>query len=92
VVLLAAAILALYAFHLAGAWRWIYVVTSVIALWFNVFIFIVQSFQKIPVFHALAPTGTEAPFKIAQLAALVIFIILGVFAVKRFHPAAPPVV
>ena len=87
VVLLLAAILALYSFHLAGAWRWIYVVCSVMALWLNVFIFIVQSFQKIPAFHALAPTQTEAPFKIAQLLALVIFVIIGVSAVKKFHPA-----
>jgi len=86
VVLLLAAILALYSFHLAGAWRWIYVVCSVMALWLNVFIFIVQSFQKIPAFHSLAPTQTEAPFKIAQLLALAIFVILGIFAVKKFHP------
>jgi hypothetical protein len=87
VVLLLAAILALYSFHLAGAWRWIYVVCSVAALWLNVFIFIVQSFQKIPAFHSLAPTQTEAPFKIAQLLVLAIFVILGIFAVKKFHPA-----
>jgi len=86
VVLLLAAILALYTFHLAGAWRWIYVVCSIMALWFNVFIFIVQSFEKIPPLHALAPTQTEPPFKIAQLLALAIFIVLGIFAVKRFHP------
>jgi hypothetical protein len=91
VVLLLAAILALYSFHLAGAWRWIYVVCSVMALWLNVFIFIVQSFQKIPAFHSLAPTQTEAPFKIAQLLALAIFVILGIFAVKKFHPAPLPI-
>jgi hypothetical protein len=91
VVLLLAAILALYSFHLAGAWRWVYVVCSVMALWLNVFIFIVQSFQKIPAFHSLAPTQTEAPFKIAQLLALAIFVILGIFAVKKFHPAPLPI-
>jgi hypothetical protein len=86
VILLLAAILALYAFHLAGAWRWVYVVSSVAALWFNVFIFIVQSFEKIPVFHALAPTQSEPPFKIAQLLFLAIFVFLGIFAVRKFHP------
>ena len=35
--------------HLAGAWRWIYVVSAIVALWFNVFVLIVQSFQKIRV-------------------------------------------
>jgi len=87
VILLLAAVLALYSFHLTGAWRWIYVVCSIIALWFNVFIFIVQSFEKIPAFHALAPTQTEAPFKIAQILALAIFVLLGMFAVRKFHPA-----
>jgi hypothetical protein len=88
VVLLLAAIVALYSFHLAGAWRWIYVVSSVIALWFNVFIFIVQSFEKVPALHALAPTQAEPPFKITQLLFLIIFVLLGVFAVRKFHPSA----
>jgi hypothetical protein len=87
VILLLAAVLALYTFHLAGAWRSIYVICSVIALWFNVFIFIVQSFEKVPAFHALAPTQTEPPFKIAQIFALAIFVLLGIFAVRKFHPA-----
>jgi hypothetical protein len=86
-VLLVAAILARYSFHMAGHWRAAYVICSVIALWFNVFIFIVQSFEKVPSLHALAPTQTEPPFKLAQLVALVVFIVLGVFAVKKFHPA-----
>jgi hypothetical protein len=86
VILLLGAILALYHFHLAGAWRWIYVVCSVVALWFNVFIFIVQSFEKIPALHALAPTQAEPPFKFAQLLAVIIFAGLGFFAVRNFHP------
>jgi hypothetical protein len=90
VILLLAAILALYTFHLAGAWRWVYVVCSVVALWFNVFIFIVQSFENIPGLHALAPTQSEPPFKIAQLLFLVIFALLGFFAVRKFHPDAAP--
>ncbi|HEX9199372.1 MAG TPA: hypothetical protein VF865_07425 [Acidobacteriaceae bacterium] len=84
-IMLLAAILARYAFHFSGAWRWIYVVSSIVALWFNVFIFIVQSFEKIPALHALAPTQTETPFKIAQLIVLLTFIVLGVRAVKKFH-------
>jgi hypothetical protein len=81
------AILARYAFHYAGGWRATYVITSTIALWFNVFVFIVQSFEKVPSLHALAPTQTESPFKIAQLVVLVAFIVLGVRAVRKFHPA-----
>jgi len=86
-IVLLLAILARYAFHYAGGWRATYVVTSVIALWFNVFVFIVQSFQKVPALHALAPTGTETPFKVSQLVVLITFIVLGVRAVRKFHPA-----
>ncbi|MDR3388101.1 MAG: hypothetical protein P4L92_13715 [Rudaea sp.] len=84
-IVLAFAILALYVFRLARAWRWIYVLTAVLALYLNVFVLIVQAFLKVPALHALAPTQNESPFAIAQGAALVAFIILGSIAVKRFH-------
>ena len=87
-VILVVALLALYGKHLAGAWRWIYVATAVTALWFNVFVLIVQSFQKIPVLQTLAPTQSEPPFLIAQGAALVVFLVLGILAALRFRPAA----
>ena len=84
---LLAALLALYVFHLGGAWRWIYVVGAVVALYLNVFVGVVQAFQKVPALHALAPTGSEPPFVVAQVVVMLIFIVLGVFAVRRFHPA-----
>jgi hypothetical protein len=90
-ILLLAAFLARYSFHLVGRWRWIYVVSSVTALWFNVFVFIVQSFEKVPSLHALAPTGTEMPFKAVQLVVLLTFVALGVRAVRKFHPLVVPV-
>ena len=74
--MLAIAILARYSFHMAGSWRWIYVVTAVMALYLNVFVLVVQSFEKVPALHAMAPTQTEGPFKIAQLVVLVLFIVL----------------
>ncbi len=86
-VLLALAVLGLYGLRLTGPWRWIYVVTAVAALYFNVFVGIVQAFGKLPPLHALAPTQSEAPFVAAQLVALVGFIALGWWAVRRFHPA-----
>jgi hypothetical protein len=85
-VVLAIALTALYLRRLAGAWRWIYVVTAVIALYFNCFVGVAQAFQKIAALHALAPTQSEPPFMIAQLIVLAIFIVLGFLAVKRFHP------
>ncbi len=88
---LAVTVLAYYAFHHAGAWRWIYVAGAVFSLYLNVFVGVVQSFQKLPFLHPLAPNGSEPPFLIAQALVLGIFVVLGFFAVKRFHPvlAAP---
>jgi MFS family permease len=83
----AAAILARYGYHLAGSWRWIYVIGSVLALYLNVFVLVVQSFLKIPDLNRLAPTQTEPPFLIAQLLVVALFVFLGVLAVRRFHPA-----
>src|SRR6185295_3834961 len=69
-VLLAVALLALYVNGLTGFWRWLYVATAVAALYLNVFVLVVQSFQKISPLKALAPTGSEPPFKIVQLITL----------------------
>jgi hypothetical protein len=85
-VVLALAILARYGRKLAGAWRWIYVVTAMIALYLNVFVLIVQLFQKVPALKALAPTQFEPPFQITQLVSLVLFIVLTILAVRRFRP------
>ena len=74
--------------HLAGAWRWIYVVTAVASLYLNVFVGVVQSFQKLSFLQPLAPTQSEPPFIVAQLVVLVAFIALGALAVIRFRPAA----
>jgi len=85
-VLLGFSVAALYAFNLAGPWRWIYVVTAIGALWFNVFVLIVQSFQKIDALKALAPTQSEPPFQIAQGVALVLLVVLAVIAVRKYRP------
>ena len=85
---LAAALLALYVFRLDGPWRWIYVVGAVLALYLNVFVGVVQAFQKLAFLQPLAPTQVEAPFIVAQAAVLALFAVLGFLAVKRFHPQA----
>jgi hypothetical protein len=85
-VILAIAIFALYVEHLVGAWRWIYVVTAVAALYLNVFVAVAQAFLKVPSLSALAPTGSEPPFVVSQGIVLVIFIALGVIALRSFHP------
>jgi hypothetical protein len=53
----------------------------------NVFVLIAQAFQKVPVLNALAPTGSETPFKITQGAVLVVFALLALIAAVRFRPS-----
>jgi ABC-type Na+ efflux pump permease subunit len=85
-VVLAAALVALYVRRLAGSWRWIYVTGAVSALYLNAFVGVVQAFQKLPVLNALAPTQSEPPFVIAQIVVLLLFVVLGIAAVRTFHP------
>jgi hypothetical protein len=86
-VVLAIAIVALYGLRLRGIWRSVYVVCVALALYFNVFVGVVQAFLRIPALHALAPQQNEPPFVIAQLIVLAGFIVLTILAVKRFRVA-----
>jgi len=83
---LAVAILALYVYRVAGAWRWIYVTSAILALYLNVFVAVVQAFLKIGFLNTLALTQSEPPFLIAQLVVVVLFIALGIVAARSFHP------
>jgi hypothetical protein len=84
-VMLAIAILARYAFYAGGIWRVTYVITAAISLYLNVFVLIAQLFQKVAVLKALAPTGSEPPFLVAQILVLLLFIALTVFAARGFR-------
>jgi hypothetical protein len=86
---LAVALVALYPAHLAGRWRWIYVSSAIFALYLNCFVAVVQAFQKIRFLAVLAPTQSEPPFLAAQVVLLAVFVVLGFFSVKRFHPSSP---
>jgi hypothetical protein len=79
------AVLARYAVHLNGNWRWIYVITVAASLYFNMFVLVVQLFQKIGTLKALAPTQSEPPFLIAQVIVLGAFILLSGAASLRFR-------
>jgi hypothetical protein len=91
-VVLAIAVAARYALHLTGPWRTTYVITAMIAQYFNCFVLVVQSFEKIPALKSLAPTQKEPPFAIAQGLVLVAFVVLTIYAVKGFRnqPVAVP--
>jgi len=84
-VVLAIAIFARYVRHLSGAWRSTYVLSAILALYFNVFVLVVQSFMKVPALKALAPTQSEPPFVITQGIVLLLFVVLGFSGVKRFR-------
>jgi hypothetical protein len=85
-VVLAIALFALYKERLVGAWRWIYVITAVASLYFNVFVLVVQSFVKVSALNALAPTQSEPPFAITQAVVLAVFILIAVIAIVTFRP------
>jgi hypothetical protein len=85
-VVLVPQIVARYVFNMSGTWRSVYAATSVATLYFNIFVTIAQTFAKVPAAHALAPTGTEPPFAIAQGITLVVFLYVGWQAVRRFRP------
>jgi CBS domain containing-hemolysin-like protein len=79
-VLLVVACVALYRLKLKGWGKFIYLVTGMLALYFNLFVLVIQSFQKIPSLNTLAPTGSEPPFAIVQGVVLIASIILSVAA------------
>jgi hypothetical protein len=72
--------------HLAGGWRGTYVVGTVLTLYLNFFILLVQLFRRIPALLVAAPKQTEPPFVLTQLLVLALFAWLGVAAFRRFHP------
>ncbi len=87
-VALAIALVALYGFHLARSWRWIYVTTALFALYLNCFVLVAQAFLKVPFLKTLAPTQSDPPFIIAQVAVIAAFAVLGIKAVRSFHREA----
>ncbi len=88
-VVLAVAVFALYVMKARGLWRIAYIVTAVFALYLNAFVAVVQSFQKFPTAAALAPTQSEPPFLVAQVATLAFFVIGGLIALRKFRPVSP---
>src|SRR5262245_28631821 len=89
-VVLAVALVALYVRRLEGPWRALYVGCAVLALYLNVFVGVVQAFEKLPPLRQFAPTQSEPPFFVAQLFVLAIFVALGTRAVARFRPRGRP--
>ena len=87
-VLLAIACIALYVMKLSGPWRWIYVLTALLSLYFNVFVLVIQSFLKIPALTAVAPGNPPSGpvFPVVQGIVLVFFVLMIIGAWRRFRP------
>jgi hypothetical protein len=85
-VVLTPVLLAFYRYHLAGPWRWVYIVGAAFALYLNSVVGVVQSFQKLAFLKPLAPTQSEPPFLVAQAIVLLIIGGLAILALRRFQP------
>ncbi|MFT4096179.1 MAG: hypothetical protein QM651_03600 [Rhodoblastus sp.] len=88
---LALTAIAAYAYvvgHVQGAWRAIFVIAAVATLYLDVFVAIVQAFQKLAFLQPLAPTQSEPPFLIAQAICLAVFVAAGALAVTRIRRSA----
>jgi hypothetical protein len=84
---LALAVIARYGLHLAGPWRRVYAVCAGLALYLNVFVAVVQAFEKVPFLNALAPTQTEPAFVVTQVVVLALFALLAIGAARKFRGA-----
>jgi hypothetical protein len=87
-IVLTGAVAALYIYRLSDGWRSVFVATAVLALYLNAFVGVAQAFQKIAFLHALAPTGSEPPFLMAQAVVLMLFVLIAVPSLTRFHPSS----
>jgi hypothetical protein len=65
------------------------VIGSVLALYLNSFVGVIQAFLKVPALNRMAPTQSEPPFVVAQLMVMALFVVLGILAVVKFRPTVP---
>lgn len=77
-IVLSLAIAIHYVPSLAAKLHATFVISALTAFYFNFFVLVAQMFMKISVLHALAPTGSEPAFLVAQSIVLVSFVLIGV--------------
>jgi len=86
VAILAVALFSLYLQRLAGVWQRVYTISAAFILYLNVFVGVVQAFQKVPSLRAIAPTLAAGPFIATQCVVLLLFAVLTYLAAKRLDP------
>ena len=79
--ILAVALIALYAKKLEGGWKRTYAVSAMVAQFFNTLVLIVQSFQKIPFLHALPAVAVP----VCQILLLILFVYFAYKVAKTFR-------
>ena len=89
IIVLLLATAALYGGKLSGGWRGTYVISAILALYFNVFVLFAQLFAKVPALKAIAPTPSSPAFGITQLVVLAAFIVIAVKSFRGFRGASP---
>ncbi len=82
-VALAIGLYALYGRKLGGWSRPIYLLTALLAQWLNMVVLVVQSYQKVPALHALAPTGGEPVVLGTQALVAVVIAAFAWFTLRR---------
>ena len=87
-ILLAVTVYARWGAQLSGRWLTAYGTTLAIAIYLDAFVALVQSFLKIPALHELVPSDKSPGFAIGQALLLVIFLALGIAAVRGLRRAA----
>jgi hypothetical protein len=93
-IVLVVALLARYAKNFYGRWRWIYVLAVITALYFNVAVLVIQSFQKVSFLNPAAPVvgppfaePVNSHFVLTQAIVLAVFVVVGIAAFVRFRPS-----
>lgn len=89
-VVLVVAMSSLYVFRLSGVWRLVFLTASITAFYLNVFVAVVQAFQKLEALRRLAPTQSELPFVVVQAAVLLTFMVVGYLSIQRYQPHTGP--
>lgn len=81
-IVIALGLMARYAKASRGVWRQVDILALLFTEYFLIFVGIAQAFLKIPTLHAIAPTGMETPFKIAQGVLFTVLIVVAVIAIR----------
>lgn len=79
------AVWAWHKFHLTAVWRSIFALSTTFVLYLKIVVAITQAFKQISWFKPPIEADIDLPFIAMQSVVLMIFVVLGMIAVKRFR-------